>query len=405
MKIKGTVQKKLVDGKGFIKYTDKKREREIVFYIQDVRPEYVNDLIQGQEVEFTVEQGGNNRPVARDILLVGSKANEFDRNGQVVSSTGNVTLNRPDLFTKSPEKDFNTKLPFSRLQQILGHITPSYYLPEDSLSLLDDLLLTDNIALFINKLAYYDQNKFDFMLGNRKINHRKKDFLIRPERFNMVPLQEINNRREKALKGSGLILERFKMQVDWRLAAGVGGDSVYETSIILHPVYGFPYLPGSAIKGVIRSRVINWLFDYNEKNGQDGALNDPGFRMVFGSSKEGTEVARQGIVHFFDALPIAAPTISLDIINPHYSQYYSKNDPPGDYHNPMPVSFLTVIKTSFAFYIGIRKGDNKVITSGRLVDQTPLEVASAWLYHTLTEHGLGAKSSVGYGVMTEIEQL
>jgi len=42
------------------------------------------------------------------------------------------------------------------------------------------------------------------------------------------------------------------MKVNWRLAIGFSAPSVLETGIALHRIYGIPYLPGSAVKGVTR---------------------------------------------------------------------------------------------------------------------------------------------------------
>jgi CRISPR-associated protein Cmr6 len=33
---------------------------------------------------------------------------------------------------------------------------------------------------------------------------------------------------------------------------GLGGTHVRENSLTIHPVYGFPYIPGSSLKGVVR---------------------------------------------------------------------------------------------------------------------------------------------------------
>ena len=45
---------------------------------------------------------------------------------------------------------------------------------------------------------------------------------------------------------------RFDLWTDARLAIGLGSDSVLETAITLHRIYGFPIIPGSALKGLTR---------------------------------------------------------------------------------------------------------------------------------------------------------
>ena len=44
------------------------------------------------------------------------------------------------------------------------------------------------------------------------------------------------------------------------MVVGLGGESVYETSITLHHIYGIPYIPASSIKGVVRSWIITEVF-------------------------------------------------------------------------------------------------------------------------------------------------
>jgi len=51
-------------------------------------------------------------------------------------------------------------------------------------------------------------------------------------------------------KNSGLC---FDLQTTSRLVVGLGSESVLETAITLHRIYGFPVIPGSALKGLTRS--------------------------------------------------------------------------------------------------------------------------------------------------------
>ena len=61
--------------------------------------------------------------------------------------------------------------------------------------------------------------------------------------------------------------EDLVLKPDWRMVIGLGNESVYETSMILHHIYGIPYIPGSAIKGVVRSYIITEEFA-QDRNGQ-----------------------------------------------------------------------------------------------------------------------------------------
>jgi len=53
-----------------------------------------------------------------------------------------------------------------------------------------------------------------------------------------------------AREESGL---RFDLRTEARLVVGLGIDSVLETAITLHRIYGFPIIPGSALKGSART--------------------------------------------------------------------------------------------------------------------------------------------------------
>jgi CRISPR-associated protein Cmr6 len=123
---------------------------------------------------------------------------------------------------------------------------------------------------------------------------------------------------------------------------------------------------------------------------------------------------KQGDVIFFDAFPMSAPNVEPDIMNVHYPDYYNDKQgkiAPTDFQSPNPVSFLTVGNKDlsgndlkFVTYIGVR--ENKMISEldanyNNLLskDMSILEFVSVWLKKALTEHGIGAKTAVGYGYM------
>jgi CRISPR-associated protein Cmr6 len=78
----------------------------------------------------------------------------------------------------------------------------------------------------------------------------------------------------------------------------------------------------------------------------------------------------------------AVPLFDMDIMNPHYGPYYQGDEAPGDWHSPVPVLFLTVREgVPFVFGVG-----------GEMQD-----VAGELLTTALRHHGVGAKTSLGYG--------
>lgn len=248
------------------------------------------------------------------------------------------------------------------------------------------------------------------------------------------------------LTNKQLNVQNFKP--DWRLVVGLGSGSVFETSISLHHVYGFPYIPASAIKGALRSYLITTLKG-NKANseallfhdskemcdifgcGEETIYEEDGqkkrmttfYKRCFDEDKRlfGKDVSKyrypditekEGDVIFFDAYPTHSPQgcIKADIMNPHYPNYYgydvshSKFEPPADYQSPVPIIFLTVENLTFQFMVGLRKGvENQDIMLGEKSGDM-LSVVSGFLKEALQEHGIGAKTAVGYGYMKAQEQ-
>ena len=65
--------------------------------------------------------------------------------------------------------------------------------------------------------------------------------------------------------------------------------------------------------------------------------------------------------------------------------------------NPTPIKFLTVENTSFNFALALNK--KEADRNQKIIDSDPalLDDAVIWLKKALSEQGVGAKASVGYG--------
>jgi len=114
--------------------------------------------------------------------------------------------------------------------------------------------------------------------------------------------------------------------------------------------------------------------------------SDKQITNIFGS--QFSEKPSQGKVIFFDAIPLKFPKLKLDIMNPHYQEYYSDSSgktPPADYLSPNPIFFLTVGEGA-EFYFAVASRENGLATK-----------AKKWLENALKELGVGAKTSAGYG--------
>jgi CRISPR-associated protein Cmr6 len=196
-------------------------------------------------------------------------------------------------------------------------------------------------------------------------------------------LQENHARWQQIVQDAGAVkgITRFTATTDWRMVVGLGGGHVLETAMTLHRIYGFPIIPGSALKGMTRA----WV-ELEVKPDDDLVV------AVFGTPPGETPM-KAGQVIFFDAVPTQVPKLELDVMNPHYGDYYAeKKDrgrpiPPADYLSPVPVYFLTVAGgCEFAFAVAPRNG-NKGLA----------ETAAGWLKEALREMGVGAKTVAGYG--------
>ncbi|MDE0323238.1 MAG: type III-B CRISPR module RAMP protein Cmr6 [Candidatus Poribacteria bacterium] len=206
---------------------------------------------------------------------------------------------------------------------------------------------------------------------------------------------QLKNRQTQQLQQfakQGIKLYCVDATVDWRLVVGLGGEHVQETSMTLHHIYGIPYIPGSAVKGVLR----HWWFQ--ELQEQKDFIDDKGevdetkaledldycnFIKTFGSQEQ------RGKVQFLDTYPEEV-RFATDIMNPHYSDYYSGSKPPTDHQNPVLINFLTVEKTNFRFTFLAQ-------------DQTLLDKLKDRFQGALELKGIGAKTAVGYGYFRDFK--
>ncbi|MBM4330709.1 MAG: type III-B CRISPR module RAMP protein Cmr6 [Deltaproteobacteria bacterium] len=237
-------------------------------------------------------------------------------------------------------------------------------------------------------------NKFIWAWGdNWALDKEKKVFFEKVSQIRF-PDQCLTSYRERQrnfladFRRFGYITREVFLTTGERLILGLGSTSVLETSFIFHPLYGFPYLPASGAKGLARA--------YAEILDKEGATPKI-IRDVFGSEDKNPiesppEKNRQGKVFFLDGLPTTFPVLEVDIMNPHYSDYYAQNrdsqhnlTPPADWLSPVPIYFLT-IKAGTTFEFGL------ISEEMALADR-----AEKWLRGGLMDLGAGGKTSAGYG--------
>lgn len=166
-------------------------------------------------------------------------------------------------------------------------------------------------------------------------------------------------------------------KVNNRLSVGLGTESLIETNISLHRLFGTPLIPGSAVKGLIS----HYLHHYASADLQIGGTDHT---VIFGDHDNA------GFLTFYDALYVPGSgfdkrAFHADVITTHHQDYYTgKNVPPADWDNPVPVPFISATG-NYLFAIG---GPDEWV-------KLSLQV----LEFALQNEGIGAKTSSGYGRM------
>jgi CRISPR-associated protein Cmr6 len=177
-----------------------------------------------------------------------------------------------------------------------------------------------------------------------------------------------------------------ELPVRGRLASGLGQDSVLEIGVTLHHTYGTPLIRGSALKGLAAH-----YCDRVWGAGDAGfTLDGDKHKVLFGTTDS------SGFIAFHDAwispasLSATSQGVVLDVMTVHHGPYYMGEDEtaPTDFDDPNPIYFLSVAGT-FRFALECSDASE----AGRLWGNLALVL----LKQALTNWGVGAKTSSGYG--------
>lgn len=178
---------------------------------------------------------------------------------------------------------------------------------------------------------------------------------------------------------------------------GTGNAHPLENGFTWHPTLGMPYLPGSAVKGLVRALV---------ETAYEGADRGEVLRRWFGTEDKGGVAEASGCFIFFDALPVKPCQLLPEVMTPHMGKWYEKggknplaaDTQPGDWHSPVPVGYLVARGLELQFAIAPRAG---AVPPERLAE----ELANVWnaLDHALEWLGAGAKTAIGFGRMQSEE--
>ncbi len=193
-----------------------------------------------------------------------------------------------------------------------------------------------------------------------------------------------------SLKDLGLTTFSIEAETLSPFVTGLGSGHPTETGITLDRNLGIPYIPSSSIKGVMS---IAYAVNIS---GENNKVPESLLEEYFGSNE------KRGQLIFLDAYPKDKIELKVDIINPHYPNYYNndKNRPlPVETEAPVPVTFLVVPKgIRFIFrcvYLPLEKNLN--------VQPEKIDEINKIFKIAFFEIGFGAKTSLGYGKFREIK--
>ncbi len=270
--------------------------------------------------------------------------------------------------------------------------------PLQKIETLNDLIIqcdissVDNFHLQLNKGIKVDKEKNEDKKekGDKKESEKEnkkekyklkidinefKDIAKNDKFKNCYDFTKKQNYLIEKFASQGYEISKYRFVPFNKIIVGLGQESVREVSMTLHWIYGIPYIPGQAIKGTLS----NWI----KKEGPYD--EEENFKSIFGTENN------KGNVIFMDSYPEDWNfKLSLDIMNPHYPEYYTGNIAPADWQNPNPIFFLTLQNVKFRINLIYLEKDVKNLKIGE-------RTLEEWLKEALQYGGVGAKTALGYG--------
>lgn len=208
-------------------------------------------------------------------------------------------------------------------------------------------------------------------------------------------------------------VDSFELAVAGRMVIGLGGESPLESGITLHRVFGIPQIPGSALKG-LASHYCDQVWGSADPKfskpatapAEDGQRSSRGqyYEVLFGTTEDGGHVTFHDAWLVPDCLLREDEGLIADVMTPHHSSYYDAGGErrkmdvseelaaPTDFDDPNPVSFLSVTGI-FHFVLSCADASDR--------GTSWLRLAGELLKESLTNWGIGGKTSSGYGRMLD----
>ncbi len=198
-----------------------------------------------------------------------------------------------------------------------------YPLPRDTSSALAAEGHCDNFGLLLERYLAFGSNRGQVQLV-RELADRSA---LVPDFTKQKELVDAYSARwRKMAEEIGAIT--FSARSQWRVIVGLGTNDILEGGIVLHPVFGFPVLPATSLKGVTRA-YARWVLERPEEE----------LDALLGMVDE--DESRCGDLVFLEGSPVTPPVLERDVINPIFGPYYrDSKTPPASYLSPQPIFFL-----------------------------------------------------------------
>lgn len=254
---------------------------------------------------------------------------------------------------------------------------------------------TANFSLGFTRLVEWEGNRESIKNSTRTIpkiaGKSEKQFPSAKKGLDVI------HTKQKAFLESrenlGLCTFEFKARLVSPFITGLGSGHPTETGMILDRNTGLPFIPASSVKGVLRlAHAVN-IADGKE------IVSFEKLRKYFGDADQKKENLVRGQIVFMDVYPEEITELSLDIMNPHFSKYYSGEGDiqPVETELPIPVKFLTVPSGEKFYFRGycLPVRSNAYIDN-RFTDEDKTAIC-AMFERAFTDIGFGGKTSIGYG--------
>ena len=216
-----------------------------------------------------------------------------------------------------------------------------------------------------------------------------RPLLSKPVGNSKLLKEHAGRQKELAARLGGRLLEWENRSA---FVTGLGQAHPIENGFLWHPCLGVPYLPGSGVKGVLRS----WLKMEGPRlaAGLTGTADGPD------DPPDATEIdrllgtkARVGAIDLLPLIPATHVNLQADLVNPHHGAYQRGGEWPADWQDPVPSFFLSV---------AARSRWQTAVVPGAFGSKSDVDRAADWLVQAADWIGFGAKTAVGYGRFREL---